>query len=166
MTSQTFILPYRRSSPVHVPRRDLVLAGTDSLALRVSIVESDHHAAQALELTGGIGGPALRVIVWRDGPQTAWDYGGVGTYTPEVLWTGTGTISDEIGSFDVAIPQGTLVDFPRRCGFAIFLDWDGGLESEMLAQGALHVRHVSGTPALTAEVITTDTPPLDPITTD
>jgi len=164
MTAQTFIVPYLRTSPVHIPRRDLVLGATDNLALRVTIVESDVSTAQVLEITGGIGGPAVRLAVWRDSPRCWWDYGAPGSVAPEVLWTGTGTESNAIGSFEIAIPQATMSDWPPRCGFWLFLDWDGGLDSELLAQGALHVRMASGSPTVTATPITTDVDEL--ITTD
>jgi hypothetical protein len=166
MTAQVMILPYQRSSPLHIPRRDLVLGSADSLALRVTVVESDDPSAPALELTGGIGGPGCSITVWRDGPGGPWDYGAPPAMPGSVLWTGTGTDSDAVGSFDIDMPVGQMADWPLRCGFAIRLDWDGGLKSELLAHGSLHVRHVPGAAVPTAEVITTDIPPLDPITTD
>jgi len=161
----TIIAPYRPTSPLHVPRRDLVIAGAASLALRVSIVADDTANAAALELTGGIGGPALRMVIWRDSPRTAWDYGAPAGESPEVLWTGTGTIAaDAPGSFDIAMPQGTASDWPRRCGFHLYLDWDGGMQSELLAMGSLHLVPAFGTPALTAEPVLTDA--ADPVTED
>jgi hypothetical protein len=76
MTAQTLVLPYMRTSPVHIPCRDLVLGGADCLALEVSIVEADNPSAQALVLTGGIGGPALTMLVAPDyWHRNSWDYG-------------------------------------------------------------------------------------------
>ena len=60
----SFVLPYLRSTPIHIPRRDLVVGGADSVLLEVGVVESDDPSAQAIVLTGGIGGPALRMTVW------------------------------------------------------------------------------------------------------
>jgi hypothetical protein len=159
-------VPYMRTSPVHIPRRDLVLASADSLYLRVTVVDSDDPCSQALDLTGGIGGPTLAMIVWADVPGQYWhEYGMWHPVSGQVLWTGIGTISDAIGAFDVVMPVGTMACWPRRCGFALRLDYDGGLGSEVLTQGTLHVRYVPGSAAvLTAVPITTDA--LDPITTD
>ncbi len=164
----TFIVPYRRTSPIQIPRRDLVLSATDSLALRVVIVESDNPDAEALELSGGIGGPACRLVIWRDGPGDWWDYGAPATRAPEVLWSGVGVLADQTaspGSFDITMDQATMSDWPRRCGFWLFLDWDGGLQSELLAHGRLHVTVTSGAPTVTAIPIVDDAT-LVPITTD
>ena len=75
MTTQRIVLPYLRG-PNHIPRRDLVLGGADSMALEVAIVEYDNPAAPALDLTGGIGGPTLTLFIWPAGcwPRS-WDYG-------------------------------------------------------------------------------------------
>jgi hypothetical protein len=138
---QSFVLPYLRSSPLHIPRRDLVLAASDSVWLNVSIVESDDPAAEALVLTGGIGGPSLRMTVWPDSGPCFPDYG---MYLPapgSVLWSGVGTISaTELGTFDILVPLGTATTWPRRCIYALQLDWSGNTRSETLAMGALHVR--------------------------
>ena len=164
MTALTFVVPYTRASPVHIPRRDLVLASSDNLALRVSIIERDTPDSPALVLTGGMGGPALRLVVWNDSVGNWWDYGSPHPTPGAVLGSFPGVISDAVGSFDVTIPQGTLSQWPLRCGFGIFLDWNGGASSEMLAGGTLNVRLVQGGPVATPEVITTDS--LEPITTD
>ena len=66
MTTQRIVLPYLRG-PNHIPRRDLVLGGADSMALEVAIVEYDNPAAPALDLTGGIGGPTLSLFIWPAG---------------------------------------------------------------------------------------------------
>jgi len=140
MTAQTIILPYMRSSPLHIPRRDLVLSAADSLALRVTIVESDDPSAQALELTGGIGGPTCMLLVYPDSASGRWDYGAPRVSPGTVLWSALGTIADAIGSFDIAIPVGTMAGWPRRCVWSVTLDWDGGGQAEVIAEGFVHVR--------------------------
>ena len=76
MPSFAMTLPYMRTSPIHVPRRDLVLGRADSLYLRVTVVDSDNPCAQALEMSGGIGGPVLQMLVWPDHHyRNSWDYG-------------------------------------------------------------------------------------------
>ena len=72
----SFVLPYLRSTPIHIPRRDLVVGGADSVLLEVGVVEFDNPSAQAIVLTGGIGGPALRMTVWPwSYVHWPWDYG-------------------------------------------------------------------------------------------
>jgi hypothetical protein len=165
VTAQTFILPVLRTSPVHIPRRDMVLASSDSLALRVTVVERDSPLAEALVLTGGMGGPALRMVVWNDRAGHAWDYGAPQPRPGDTLWSGAGVISTAYdGTFDVTIPAMAMSGWPRRCGYALALDWDTGADSEVLARGYLHIMPAPGGPVPVAEVITTNA--LDPITTD
>jgi len=165
MTDHTFILPYDRASPAHIPRRDLVLSGADSLSLRITVVESDNPNAQALELTGGIGAPALIVSVWRDSPTRRLDYGAPVAPAGDVLWSGQGIISDAAGSFDLLIPAATMASWPLRCGWSAALSFDAATQAETLCEGTLHVRPSYGpTAPATAVPITTDA--LDPITTD
>jgi hypothetical protein len=153
-----FVVPYLRSSPVHLPRRDLVVAASDSVLLSVSIIESDDPAAQALVITGGIGGPALRLTVWPD--STGWycDYGMPTPAAGTVLWSGVGTVSaTSVGTFDVLIPLATMVNWPRRCVYALQLDWSGNTRSETLSQGYLHVRPFATNGAFIAPPLLTDT---------
>ena len=160
MTTFNITLPLDRTSPVHIPIRDLVLGGTDSGTLLVSVVDRDSPDALPIDLTGGIGGPAVSLFVWPDGYRWGWggwggwgygsggyhDYGwgwhGGGVAGPgTVLWAGTGTILDAAsGTFVIAIPAGTMGRWPRRCRWAIFFDADGGGTAELLAEGHLHVR--------------------------
>ena len=49
MTTVALILPLDRVSPVRVPIRDLVLGGTDSLTLLVTIVDRDSPDALPIE---------------------------------------------------------------------------------------------------------------------
>jgi hypothetical protein len=154
----SFVLPYLRSSPIHLPRRDLVLAASDSVFLAVSIVESDDPAAQALVLTGGIGGPALRMTVWPDSNGWRSDYGMWWPANSQVLWSGVGTIdTNALGTFNVLIPLATMINWPARCAFAMQLDWQGNTRSETLAQGRLHVRSfaING-PSVPPIALTTD----------
>ena len=156
---QTIVLPYMRNSATRLPRRDIVLTGGDSLTLRASIVESDDPNAQALVLTGGIGGPQARIVIYTDFVHVAsgsswssggygWDYGwgpGWGYGSPDraaasILWCGYGTISTTArGSFDFFIPFSTIGALPRRCAWAMQLAWDSGRKSELLAKGTMHV---------------------------
>ena len=41
MSSFAMTVPIARTSPIHIPRRDLVLGRADSLYLRVTVVDSD-----------------------------------------------------------------------------------------------------------------------------
>ena len=152
MTTLALSLPLDRVSPVRVPTRDLVLGGTDSLTLLVSIVERDHPDALPIELTGGLGGPAISMFVWPagrwcDGWGGDQDYGWGGWHNGGVagpgtcLWSATGVILDmTTGTFRISVPAGTPGNWPRRCRWAIYYDADGGGEAELLSEGHLHVR--------------------------
>jgi hypothetical protein len=149
MTAITITLPLDRASPIRVPIRDLVLGGTDSLTLLVSVVERDSPDALPIELSGGIGGPAVSMFVWPAGHGHGWGgchdygwgwYGGV-VCPVTTLWTGLGTVYDMTpGTFRIVAPAGTMTAWPRRCRWAILFDTDGGGEVELLAEGHLHVR--------------------------
>ena len=144
MPSFPLTLPYMRTSPIHVPRRDLVLGRADSLYLRVTVVDSDNPCAQALELSGGIGGPVLQMLVWPDHHhRNSWDYGrwNWAQCPGSVLWVGTGVASDALGAFDIAFPTATMSGWPRRCAYAIQLDYDGGGGTDLLAEGRLQLTY-------------------------
>lgn len=137
----TMTVPYARTTYLHVPRRDLVLGVADSLYLRVTIVDSDSVDALALELTGGLGGPALQMLVWPDTYyRTSWDYGARPHCPPPPIWTGLGVISDAVGAFDISFPTNTMASWPRRCAYALQLDWDSGSGASLLSDGHLHLR--------------------------
>jgi hypothetical protein len=158
MTTLALSLPLDRISPVRVPTRDLVLGSTDSVTLLVSIVDRDSPDALPIELSGGIGGPAVTLFVWPDsrgchGPNFGgwgcgnWDYGWGGWYSGgaagpgTTLWTATATIYNmTTGTFRIRVPAGTLGAWPHRCRWAVFFDAEGGGEAEMLAEGRLHIR--------------------------
>jgi len=145
-------VPYNRA-PNHVPRRDLVVGGADSLWLEVSVIQYDDPSAEAITLTGGIGGPALRMAVWpvSDDP-TSWDYGLPTPACGTLLWSGNGTVSaTQVGTFDMQIPVGTLAAWPCRVAYGLQLDYDGNAGSELLCAGIVHLRRVQfGSPASTA----------------
>jgi hypothetical protein len=177
MTSFALMLPLDRISPVRVPTRDLVLGGTDSVTLLVSIVDRDSPDALPIALTGGIGGPALSMFVWPDsrgchGPNfggwgCGWDYGWGGWYGGGVagpgttLWTGLGSVSNgPTATFAIKVPAGTMGAWPRRCRWAIFFDAEGGGEAELLAEGHLHVRPMVSRAADPLILLTDATPPV------
>jgi hypothetical protein len=167
MTAMTMTLPLARATPLYIPQRDLVLGSSDSLSLTVTIVESDTPTSPPIELTGGIGGPACTLAIWSDGGSygyrhyRGWDRGGWyggwygsgwyhdygwGTAWPgSTLWTGTGTIDPTIpGSFDIFIPVNTMGNWPRRCGWGVLFDYNGGGNAELIAQGRLQLRPMIG----------------------
>jgi hypothetical protein len=110
MPSFAMTVPYIRTSPIHIPRRDLVLAAADSLSLRVTVVDSDRACSQAIELTGGIGGPGAQFSVWADTHEPhCWDYGANRPACGQILWTGAGVLSDAPG----VIPWNALIEDPN-----------------------------------------------------
>ena len=170
MTTFAITLPLDRTSPVHIPTRDLVLGGTDSGTLLVSVVDRDNADALPIALSGGIGGPAVSLFVWPGGYRWGWggchDYGwgwhGGGVAGPgTVLWSATGTVYDTAtGTFLITIPAGTMGTWPRRCRWAIFLDTDGGGTAELLAEGHLHVRPMVSRAIAPLILLTDPTPPV------
>jgi hypothetical protein len=147
MTAQTLVLPLQRVSPVRIPIRDLVVSSADSVSLTITVVDRDDPAAVPIELTGGIGGPAVMLVVWPDRRWGGWDYGWGGCWGAQragpttALWTGVGTVDPTLpGTFDILIPAGAMATWPLRCRWGVLFDWDGGGSAEMLAEGHLHVR--------------------------
>jgi hypothetical protein len=150
---QTFILPYLRTSPIHIPRRDLVLGQPDSLSLSVSIVETDDPDALPIVVTGGVGGPLLTLFIWPASYQRSWGYGGrwgygagwdygAGWWTISTmpLWSGDFTISDApSATFGISFPPGTMATWPRRACWSMQLTDDHGASVSQLAWGDLHV---------------------------
>jgi len=129
-------LPYRRTSPVHVPRSDLVLSAADSLLLTVCVVESDHPSAQAIVLHTDADGPAMQLVIW-DGADYGYVWGDYQrAWTPGLMLQSIpGYPGSAAGSWDFHIPTGTFKDFPLRCGWAILLLWANGAKSSVLGQG-------------------------------
>jgi hypothetical protein len=135
-------VPYMRTSMLHIPRRDLVLAVADSLYLRVTVVDSDNPCAQGIELSGGIGGPSATFAVWAD--QHGWhdDYGMLLPRCGQMLHSVVGTHpSGVVGAFDFFFPSGTMASWPRRCGWTVQLNYDDE-GAEVLASGRIHVRQI------------------------
>ena len=156
MSSFAMTVPYMRTSPLHMPRRDLVLGGADSLFLRVTVVDSDNPSAQALEITAGLGTPAALFTVWPDAPgQYFWDYGYALPVNGQILWSGAGTVSDAIGAFDFFFPSGTMMNWPRRCSWCLQLNYDTQ-GAEVLMAGKLHIRRMGGAYAFNAGGLMTD----------
>ena len=161
-------LPYRRTSPVHVPRSDLVLSASDSLLLTVVVVESDHPSAQAIVLNTDANGPAMQLVMWDDAEyRHGWgDYGRGGYYTSAVcagslLQSIPGTPGSAAGSWEFYIATGAFAHVPLRCGWAILLLWNGGAKSSVLGQGiASFLRpFFTGTPLIAIPPI----PPIQPL---
>jgi len=183
MTAFALSLPLDRVSPVRVPTRDLVLGGTDSVTLNVSIVDRDSSDALPIELSGGLGGPTVSMFVWPDhrggyGPHFGgWgsgdDYGWGGWYgggvagPGTVLWSATGVILDPTtGTFAIVVPPGTMGCWPRRCRWAIYFDEDAGGTAELLSEGHLHVRPMVSRGGAPVIMLTDSNPAVltDPVT--
>lgn len=169
MPSLAITVPYIRTSPLYIPRRDLVLASADSLFLRVTVVDSDNPCAQALALSGGIGGPSAQLLFWADiGLRSGWrgwhDYGW-GYYNDawpyasarQMLLSVTGVLSDAIGAFDFSVPSGAMSSWPLRCGWAVQLNYDT-TSAEVLMTGTANIRRGLGLPFnVTTPALETDT---------
>jgi hypothetical protein len=146
MTQHAITLPYLRTSPNHIPRRDLVLSASDSLSLVVTVVETDHPNAQALILDIGINGPAMQLVIWQDHdiPNGWCDYQRPGTLYGTVLQSVSGYPSGAAGSWEFHLPTGSFAngtwrDFPIRCGWSILLLWNNGAKSSVLSQGIMNI---------------------------
>jgi len=162
MASIAMTVPYLRTSMLHIPRRDLVLAVADSLYLRVTVVDSDNPCAQGIELTGGIGGPAALFSVWADVQGWCCDYGTLLPRCGQLLYNVAGTHpSGVVGAFDFFFPSGTMASWPIRCGWTLQLTYDT-YGAEVLATGRIHVRRALGAPFLsvTPHLMTDDYLPL------
>jgi hypothetical protein len=132
-----------------------VLAAADSMFLRVTVVDSDNPCAQAIELTGGIGGPAAQFLVWADGPGFFNDYGMLLPVSGQVLLNSTGVVSSAIGAFDFTFPSGTMSQWPRRCRWCVQLNYDT-TGAEVLMAGILHVRMLGAAFLFNAPALETD----------
>ena len=169
MPSMAMTVPYMRTSPLHIPRRDLVLAAADSLYLRVTVVDSADPCAQAIEVTGGLGGPAAQFTVWADVPGQYWhEYGMWHPVTGQLLASIPGVASDALGAFDFTFPSGTMSLWPRRCIWAVHLSYDTQ-GAETLMSGILHIRlggavfQLPPTSLLTDDTIPITTDILEPV---
>jgi len=164
---QSVTLPYMRTSPVHLPRRDLVLSAADSLLLSVTVVESDRPSAQALILATDANGPAMQLVLWEEAlyPGHGWccDYQRPGPVHGMVLASVIGRPGSAAGSWDFELPTGTFANMPLRVGWSILLLWNNGTASSVLAQGVINVLRpfVTGVP-LTAIPPDPNIPPVQP----
>jgi hypothetical protein len=155
MTTRSIVLPYNRNA-IHIPRRDLVLGASDSLALEVSIISADDTTGVALDISGGNGGPGQNLYVWPwSNYSRSWDYGAWWNCQSSPLFVGTGTIGNMVGTFVIRFPPGTMASWPRRCAWSIQLDWNHGEEVSQLAWGILQV-NPSGLAFVGQSIITTD----------
>ena len=181
MTQHAITVPYLRTSPNHIPRRDLVLSASDSLSLLVTVVESDHPNAQALILSTDADGPAMQLVIWQDQdiPNGWCDYQRPGSIYGMVLQSVSGYPSGAAGSWEFQLPTGSFTngtwhDFPIRCGWSILLLWNNGAKSSVLAQGTMNIMRprVWGVPlvAVPPEIPPPIIPPVAPsflwLTTD
>jgi len=162
MPSIALVAPYMRTSMLHIPRRDLVLSAADSLFLRLVVVESDTPCAQSLQATNGIGGPGARIMVWSDRPGWLNDYGMLLPTQGQVLYNEPGVPLQNTGSFDWALPSGTMVGWPPRCAWCVQLTY-GLAGVDVLLSGRLHMRPLGVTfglplqPLLTSEAVPVQT---------
>jgi hypothetical protein len=163
MPSFAMTVPYLRTTPIHIPRRDLVLAAADSLRLRVLIVEADTPTAPGIDVTGGIGGPAAQFAVWPDVAGHYWDYGTAFPHCGRLLWSGDGVaVSGISGAFDFSFSSGTLSRWPRRCRWSVQLN--DTLGAEVLMTGRLHIAQYGVAAQGVAPHLLTDT--YEPVHTD
>lgn len=139
-------LPYLRTSPVHIPRRDLVLSASDSLSLTVTVVETDHPSAQAIILSTDIDGPAMQLVIWQDTDSwNTWcDYQRPGMIYGTVLQSVIGRPGSAAGSWEFHLPTGTFAigafrGYPPRCGWSVLLLWNNGAKSSVLGQGIMNI---------------------------
>jgi hypothetical protein len=144
MTALALVLPYQRTSPLYLPRRDLVLDAADSLSLTATVVESDAPDASLIDLATGPTFPAFVLQVWPDSIRQLWDYGAGAWPMPPthivLLEEIDGVISVTLpGTVDFTVSATSMAAWPRRCGWAIRMDHDATL-SETLMAGTLHVR--------------------------
>lgn len=147
---QAITLPYLRTSPVHIPRRDLVLSASDSLLLNVAVVESDRPSAPSLILSTDVDGPSMQLVMWNE--STSWDswydYHRPGSVFGTVFQSVSGVPGAALGSWDFHLPTGSFANFPLRCGWSVLLLWADGAKTSVLGQGVMNVLRpfVTGVP--------------------
>jgi hypothetical protein len=104
------------------------------------------------------------MLVWPDHHhRTSWDYGAMAQCPQSVLWTGQGVLSDAIGAFDISFETATMSGWPRRCRYALQLDYGGGCGTDLLAEGHLHLAY-SIPRSVNPVIMLTD--PSEPVLTD
>jgi hypothetical protein len=77
-----------------------------------------------------------------------------------VLWSGLGAVSDALGAFDISFPTATMAGWPRRCVYALQLDYDGGGGTDLLAEGHLHLAYSIPRSVNPVIMLTDPTPPV------
>lgn len=155
----TMTVPYLRTSPVHAPRRDVVVSAADSATLNVSIIESDDPDAAPLEVTGGIGGPMLSLFIWPSSCLSrSWDYGAPVMTPMTPLWSGDFTLTDApTATFSITFPPAPMGSWPRRCNFSLLLTWDHGGAAYQIAHGVMNVMPAIGRTYEPTAIVTSDT---------
>lgn len=134
MTVLAMTLPLARATPMHVPRRDIVIDGTDDLTLQLTLLASDDPGAAPLDLAGI--GPVVRMLLWSRPPT--WDYG-LGWSAGAVFASALATIpAGTSGRADIRLARGFGRRRGLRLGWSLQLDYLGDLST--LCQGALHRR--------------------------
>ena len=159
-------VPYMRTSCVHMPRRDLVLASADSFVLIVTVVDYNNASGVPITITGGIGGPSAKLVIWPDATRYGWgwgawggwwDYGMPWTLATEPLLSIAGTPVVNAGAFSFSFPSGTMARWPLRCFWCVQLNY-GEQGVTVLAAGTLHVRRMAASAfqLLTGGLLTDD----------
>jgi len=135
MTDINITLPVQRHSPLYIPRRDLVLAASDSLSLLVTLVESDDPSAPPATLPGA----SATMTVWHDpwpGWGGSWDYSRC--WCPGgVLWAASEPVTTPGSVVEFFLPLGALSGLPLRTLWALEVGFSG--TSTMVSQGRLHL---------------------------
>jgi hypothetical protein len=140
MTTFAMTLPLARMTPLHMPRRDLVLDASDDLLLQLTLAASDVPAAAPLNLSGV--GPVVRFLIWYG--SLSWDYGRGWANGGAVLSSTTAVIAPgtaAAGRADVTLARGYGTGWGQRLGWSVQLDLGGALST--LAYGALHLHRAS-----------------------
>jgi hypothetical protein len=129
---RSITLPVERSGPNHIPRRDLVVKGGDSLTFNLRIVDADRPDALPLDLSGI--GPQVLVRIWRAVPR--WDYGCLirGERLAEAAGAPTSAAD---GQTVVTFDRGDAVCEGGRYGWSVHLDCAGDVTT--LCWGVLNV---------------------------
>lgn len=146
MSALAITTPWTRTSPLYIPRRDLVSDASDSLTLTVTLLESDDPDAVAADLITGPTFPQFTLTIWRLRPDyRMWDYGAgaLAIDTRSILWLDYGVIDAIVpGTVSFVLPLGTMSGWPERCGWAVRVAHDTILQDTIML-GTLHLRGVS-----------------------
>lgn len=162
MTILAMMLPLARISPLHTPRRDIVLAGGDGLRLQLTIIERDAPDAPVLNLSAI--GPRVRLLVGRSAGSGVgwWDYGWVRD-SGALLATATGVVVDGVaGRVDLVLPR-LVAECPRRLWWLVQLDYLDDIAT--IAGGIINVgpaaSGVASWPETALDLLTDDYVPIE-----